>query len=46
MSLIGDLISFENPSVWNDFGGTSGGFLGVVWQMAIWSIIVAILVTG
>ena len=46
MSLIGDLISFENPSVWNDFGGTSGGFAGVVWQMAIWSIIVAILVTG
>lgn len=46
MSLLNDLIFFENPTIWNDFGGTSGGLLGVVWQMAIWSIIVAILVTG
>ena len=46
MALLEDLIFFDNPSVWNDFGGTSSGFLGVVWQMAIWSIIVAILVTG
>ena len=46
MALLEDLIFFENPSVWDNFGGTSGGFFGVVWQMAIWSIIVAILVTG
>ncbi len=44
MSLINDLIYFDNPSLWDNFGGTSGGFGGVVWQMMIWSIIVAILV--
>lgn len=44
MSLIEDLIFFDNPSIWNDFGGTSGGFGGIVWQMFIWSVIVGLLV--
>ena len=45
MSLLHDLIFFENPIIWNDFGGASGGFFGIVWQMAIWSIIVGLLVS-
>ena len=44
MSLINDLIYFDNPSLWNDFGGTSGGFAGLTWQMMIWSVIVGLLV--
>ena len=44
MSLIEDLIFFDNPSIWNDFGGTSSGFGGIVWQMFIWSVIVGVLV--
>ena len=44
MSLINDLIFFENPSLWHDFGGTSGGYLGITWQMMIWSILVGLLV--
>ena len=44
MSLINDLIYFDNPSIWHDFGGTSGGFAGITWQMMIWSIIVGLLV--
>ncbi|HIF36815.1 MAG TPA: cytochrome c oxidase subunit II [Marine Group III euryarchaeote] len=44
MSLIEDLIFFDNPSLWNDFGGTSSGLGGIVWQMFIWSVIVGLLV--
>ena len=44
MSLIEDLIFFDNPSIWNNFGGTSSGFGGIVWQMFIWSVIVGLLV--
>ncbi|OIR21425.1 MAG: hypothetical protein BET99_02635 [Marine Group III euryarchaeote CG-Epi2] len=44
MSLLEDLIFFDNPSIWNNFGGTSSGFGGVVWQMFIWSVIVGLLV--
>ena len=44
MSLIEDLIFFDNPSIWNDFGGTSSGLGGIVWQMFIWSVIVGLLV--
>jgi len=44
MSLINDLIFFDNPSLWDNFGGTSGGFAGLTWQMMIWSVIVGLLV--
>ena len=44
MSLPKDLIFFENPTIWNDFGGDYGGFGAVVWQMFIWSLIVGLLV--
>ena len=44
MSLLEDLIFFDNPSIWNNFGGTSSGFGGIVWQMFIWSVIVGLLV--
>ena len=44
MALLEDLIFFENPSIWNDFGGDYGGYGGGVWQMFIWSVIVALLV--
>tara|TARA_B110000263_G_scaffold242445_1_gene247923 strand:- start:25 stop:717 length:693 start_codon:yes stop_codon:yes gene_type:complete len=30
--------------MWNNFGGTSSGFGGIVWQMFIWSVIVGLLV--
>ena len=44
MSLINDLIFFDNPSIWHDFGGTAGGYLGITWQMMIWSVLVGLLV--
>ena len=44
MSLIEDIIFPVNPSSWHDFGGTSSGYLGITWQMMIWSIIVGVLV--
>ena len=44
MSLINDLIYFDNPTLWDDFGGTSGGLAGLTWQMMIWSVIVGLLV--
>ncbi|MDP6592497.1 MAG: cytochrome c oxidase subunit II [Candidatus Poseidoniia archaeon] len=44
MSLINDLIYFETPSLWEDFGGTSGGYGGLVWQVFIWSLIVGLIV--
>ena len=44
MSLIHDLIYFDNPSIWNSFGDTSSGFGGLVWQMFIWSVLVGVLV--
>ena len=44
MSLISDLIYFENPAIWDSFGGTSSGFGGLTWQMFIWSVVVGVLV--
>ena len=44
MSLINDLIFFDNPSIWHDFGGTAGGYFGITWQMMIWSVLVGLLV--
>ena len=44
MSLISDLIYFENPAIWDSFGGTSPGFGGLTWQMFIWSVVVGVLV--
>jgi len=44
MSLIHDLIYFENPTIWDNFGGTSSGYGGLVWQMFIWSVLVGVLV--
>lgn len=44
MSLINDLIYFENPTIWDNFGGTSSGYGGLTWQMFIWSVLVGILV--
>ena len=44
MSLIHDLIYFDNPALWDSFGGTSSGFGGLVWQMFIWSVLVGVLV--
>ena len=44
MALLEDLIFFDNPSIWHSFGGGYGGYGGVVWQMFIWSVIVALLV--
>ena len=50
MSLLNDLIFFENPTIWNDFGGSDclgcGGYSGVVWQMFFWSLIVGLLVAA
>jgi len=44
MSLIHDLIYFDNPIIWDNFGGTSSGYGGLVWQMFIWSVLVGVLV--
>ena len=44
MSLINDLIYFDNPTIWDNFGGTSSGYGGLTWQMFIWSVLVGILV--
>ena len=44
MSLIHDLIYFDNPTIWDNFGGTSSGYGGLTWQMFIWSVLVGILV--
>ena len=44
MSLIGDLIYYENPAIWDSFGGTSSGNGGLTSQMFIWSVIVGLLV--
>ena len=44
MSTITDFIYFENPAIWDSFGGTSPGFGGLVWQMFIWSVVVGLLV--
>jgi len=44
MSLIHDLIYFDNPALWDSFGGTSSGYGGLVWQMFIWSVLVGVLV--
>ena len=44
MSIISDLIYFDNPAIWDNFGGTSSGIGGLVCQMFIWSVIVGLLV--
>ena len=50
MSLLNDLIFFENPTIWNGFGGSDcfgcSGYGGVVWQMFFWSLIVGLLVAA
>ena len=44
MSVISDLVYFDNPAIWDSLVGTSSGFGGLVWQMFIWSVIVGLLV--
>ena len=44
MSVISDLVYFDNPAIWDSFGGNSYGIGGLVWQMFIWSVIVGLLV--
>ena len=43
MSIISDLIYFDNPAIWDNFGGTSSDWW-ISWQMFIWSVIVGLLV--
>ena len=45
MSVISDLVYFDNPAIWDSFGGNSYGIGGLVWQMFIWSVIVGLLVS-